>query len=304
MNGKKIQSGLLFPALLCTLLWGSAFPAVKSGYSLFGIEDTFAKLLFAGFRFMGAGIAVLVIARLVMRRSIRPRREQWKGILALGIVQTTMQYVFFYIGLSNTTGVKGSVLTATTTFISVILAHFLFQNDRITTPKAIGCLIGFGGVIAVNLGTGDLGGGFRLDGEGFMMISASAAAFGALISKVVAKDEDPMLITGWQLTLGGSVLLGMGIAGGGHFAKIVPEGVILLCYMIFLSAAAFTVWTMLLGKYPVGRVTVYNFLVPVFGTLMSGIILRESVFTPYNLGALVLVCLGITLVNRTAGTEK
>lgn len=298
MNGRTIQSGLFFPALLCTLLWGSAFPSVKSGYLLFGVEDTFTKFLFAGFRFTGAGIAVLLIARLVMKRSIRPRREQWKGILSLGLVQTTMQYVFFYVGLSNTTGVKGSVLTATTTFISVILAHFLFKDDRITARKAVGCLIGFAGVVVVNLGTGDLGGGFRLDGEGFMIISAAAAAFGALISKVVAKGEDPMLITGWQLTLGGGVLLAMGALGGGRFANVEPKGIALLCYMIFLSAAAFTIWTKLLATYPVGRVTVYNFLVPVFGTLMSGLILHESVFTPYNIGALVLVCLGITLVNR------
>ncbi|MGN1031637.1 MAG: DMT family transporter [Butyricicoccaceae bacterium] len=298
MKTKKVQSGLLFPALLCTLLWGSAFPSVKSGYLLFGVEDTFTKFLFAGFRFTGAGIAVLLVARLLMKRSVRPRRQQWKGILALGLVQTTLQYVFFYVGLSNTTGVKGSVLTATTTFISVILAHFLFRDDRINAVKAIGCIIGFVGVVVVNLGTGDLGGGFRFTGEGFMMISAAAAAFGALISKVVAKGEDPMLITGWQLTFGGGILLLMGAAGGGHFSNVEPKGIALLCYMIFLSAAAFTIWTMLLAKYPVGKVTVYNFLVPVFGTLMSGLILHEAVFTPYNLCALVLVCIGITLVNR------
>lgn len=298
MNGRKIQSGLFFPALLCTILWGSAFPSVKSGYLLFGVEDTFAKLLFAGIRFTGAGLAVLAAAHFVMKRSIRPRREQWKDIAVLGLVQTTLQYVFFYIGLSNTTGVKGSVLTATTTFISVIFAHFLFQDDRLNAQKALGCIIGFAGVVVVNLGTGELGGGFRLDGEGFMIISAAAAAFGALIIKLVARGEDPMLVTGWQLTVGGAALLAMGVFGGGQFAQVEPKGILLLCYMIFLSAAAFTIWTMLLAKYPVGKVTVYNFLVPVFGTLMSGIILHESVFTPYNLGALVLVCAGITIVNR------
>lgn len=43
----------------------------------------------------------------------------------------------------------------------------------------------------------------------------------------------------------------------------------------------------------------YNFLVPVFGTLMSGIILHETVFTVRNMLSLVLVCVGIVLVNRT-----
>ena len=101
---QKNLIGLTLPALLCTLLWGSAFPAVKSGYALFGIGDEAAcKLFFAGWRFMLAGVAVLVISVITSRKLVVPTRAQWPGILLLGLVQTTVQYVFFYIGLSHTT---------------------------------------------------------------------------------------------------------------------------------------------------------------------------------------------------------
>lgn len=307
MGNQKSAGGILLPAIFCTLLWGSAFPSVKSGYALFGIgDDPFNKLYFAGWRFMLAGIVVLIVYAVLYRKSVAPARGSIKGILLLGIVQTTFQYVFFYIGLSHTTGVKGSVLTATTTFLAVLASHFLFPNDKINGRKAVGCLVGFIGVVLISTGSSGelLEGGFAVNGEGFMLLSAAAAAAGAVISKVVARDGEPMIITGWQLTFGGALLLVMGIAGGGHFEQTPPQGIALLGYMIFLSAAAFTIWTILLKKYPVGRVTVYNFLVPVFGSLMSGMILGETVFTGRNVLSLLFVCAGIILVNWVTDRTK
>ena len=310
MKKEKLTGSILFPALICTLLWGSAFPSVKSGYALFGIgDDPFSKLFFAGWRFMLAGVLVLIVYIVMYRKPFLPNRHMWKGILILGLVQTTMQYVFFYIGLSHTTGVKGSVLTATTTFLSVLISHFLFPNDRLNRYKVVGCLIGFEGVILISMGSGDLfSGGFALNGEGFMILSAAAAAVGAVISKVVARGAEPMIITGWQLFFGGAILLIAGTAGGGHFTQTPPQAFALLGYLIFLSATAFTIWTMLLKRHPVGKVTVYNFLVPIFGSLMSGLVLGEQVFTVRNMVSLLFVCEGIVLVNLRIGggnkTEK
>lgn len=303
---KNNFTGLILPALLCTLLWGSAFPSVKTGYALFGIgDDAYSKLFFAGWRFMLAGIAVLAVSVVMNRKLLIPQKGQWKGILLLGIVQTTFQYVFFYIGLSHTTGVKGSVITAMTTFLAVGISHFLFPDDRLNTRKAVGCLIGFAGVILITISSADaLGGGFAWNGEGFMLLSTIAAGSGAVISKFVAKGQSPMMVTGWQLTAGGAVLLIAGIVGGGHFNTMSLQAFALLGYLIFLSAAAFTLWTMLLKKYQVGRVTVYNFLVPVFGSLMSGIVLHETVFTVRNMLSLVMVCAGIILVNWTRAKRK
>lgn len=303
---KRIFMGLVLPALFCTLLWGSAFPAVKTGYALFGIgEDAASKLFFAGWRFMLAGVAVLIVSVITNHKLMIPQKKQWKGIVLLGIVQTTLQYVFFYIGLSHTTGVKGSVITAMTTFLAVGISHFLFPDDRLNIRKTIGCLVGFAGVLMITISSADaLGGGFVWNGEGFMLLSTVASGGGAVISKFVAKGQSPTMVTGWQLTIGGMVLLLSGIVGGGHFNLITPQAIALLGYLIFLSAAAFTIWTALLKQYPVGKVTVYNFLVPVFGSLMSGIVLHETVFTVRNMLSLVMVCLGIILVNLTGKSAE
>ena len=79
-------------------------------------------------------------------------------------------------------------------------------------------------------------------------------------------------------------------------------GIAVLVYLAFLSAAAFTLWTMLLKSHDVGSISVYNFIIPVSGTILSAVFMREDIFSVKYLISLVLVCLGIVLVNH--GSEK
>lgn len=299
--------GVFWPALLCTALWGSAIPVVKTGYELFAIapDDAFAKLFFAGVRFLLAGLAVIALTVILGRRPIVPERSQWSGIVALSAAQTIMQYFFFYLGLGNTSGVRGSVLSATSTFFSVILAHFVFSDDRLTPRKVVGCLAGFGGVLVI-LGGGLAVGGVRLTGEGFVLISALGQGLGALVSRKITPGRDPMQITGWQLAFGGCVLLAVGLLGGGaRYLSVTGPGLALLAYLAALTSVSFSVWTVLLKHHPVGKVMIYMFLIPVFGAVLSGIMLGESIFTARNFAALVLVSVGIAVVNgASAQGEK
>lgn len=290
---------LILLATLCCLLWGSAYPAIKGGYALLGIarSDTAAQLVFAGWRFLLAGALLLVMAQLTGRRVWALAPVQWAQLGLLGLAQTALQYVFFYVGLANTTGVKGSILNATGTFFSVLLAHFLYANDRLSRRKAIGCAVGFAGVMVVNLrGTQGLDAEFTLLGEGFIVIAAFVLSAASIYGKRLSQRIDPMVMTGWQLGIGGLVLLLGGLAGGGDIRGWSAGSLALLGYMAVLSAVAFTLWAALLKHNRVGQVTVFNFLIPVFGALLSALFLGEAVLEWRNLAALVMVCGGIWLV--------
>ncbi len=145
---------ILLLALLCTLLWGSAYPSIKIGYSLFSIgeNDIFSKLLFAGNRFALSGLLVILLTWIIQKKFPFPKKEALSHISLLGFIQTTLEYLFFYIGLSHTTGVKGSILNGTATFMAVILAHFIYSDDRLNFQKILGCIVGFMGVVIINLG--------------------------------------------------------------------------------------------------------------------------------------------------------
>lgn len=302
MEKNFLQRGpiIILLALFCTILWGTAYPAVKIGYELFAIDSAndFGKLLFAGLRFTLAGLMTLAVSIILQRKLVIPQRQHWRGIALLGLVQTTGQYIFFYLGLSNTTGVKGSILYALATFFVVIFAHFLFPDDKMTLQKIVGCCIGFAGVLLITFEGSGLSGGFKWTGEGFIMLSTLSSALGSIISRQVAQGQDSVVVTGYQLTGGGLVLILIGILGHGQFGTVTPQGILLLLYMAFLSAAAFTVWTMLLKYNPASKIAVYNFLIPIFGTTFSVMFLNESIFNLRSLLALILACAGIYIVNK------
>lgn len=293
-------------ALFCCLLWGSSYPAIKNGYALFGIDssDTPSKLVFAGWRFALAGLALLAWVAASGRQISGWPARAWGQLALLGLLQTTLQYIFFYIGVANTTGVKASIMNATGTFFSVLLAHFLYHNDRISHAKAWGCIVGFAGVMAVNLGAGLAGTltdfEFALLGEGFVVIAALVLALGGVYGKRISQGMDPIVMTAYQLTMGGLVLLALGYALGGALGEVTWASSSLLAYLVVLSSLAISIWSLLLKHNRVSLITAFNFMVPVFGTLLSAWFLEESLLEWRNAVALVLVCGGIWLVTRAS----
>ncbi len=289
---------LVFPAILCTALWGSAAPCIKVGYELFGIGgDSFSQLVFAGWRFAIAGLLTLAIALMLGRRQIMPNRGNIKAIMSICLFQSMIQYVCYYIGLSHTTGTKGALLSGTQTFFAILFAHIFLSNDKLTVPKSIGCLMGFSGVLLLQLG-GEFG-GFSLMGDGLVLLSAASAGMGALVSRVMSSGQDPVILTGWQLTFGGFFLLVLSYGGGGSVGTITLKGSLLMIYLVILSSAAFTIWTALLKRFPVGKVTLYGFLIPVFGAILSAIFLAEKNWNIQSWCALALVSAGIAIANYT-----
>ena len=198
-------------ATLCCILWGSAYPSIKIGYSLFNINDIGSKLVFAGYRFALAGILVLLLESIIKKKRFNFSKKQFAQITFLGLSQTALQYIFFYIGLSYTTGVRGSIINGTGTFVSIILAHFIYKNDKLNFNKIMGCIIGFLGVVIVNLNGQSLeGNAFTFKGDGFVIISAFIFSVGAIYGKKITGNMDVMVVTGYSLSIGGIILMVLG----------------------------------------------------------------------------------------------
>ncbi len=290
-------AAVLLLATFCCLLWGSAYPAIKHGYAMFGIarHDVASQMVFAGVRFVAAGLLLLLVST-VMGWGVRIKRQDWTSVAGLGLSQTALQYIFFYIGVANATGTKSSIMNTTGTFFSVLLAHFIYHNDRLSGRRMLGCLVGFVGVAAANYGPTLLEPDFTWAGEGSVVLAAFILSAASIYGKKLSQRLNAAVMTGWQMAIGGSVLLIGGWLAGGHMADFTPASAALMTYMALLSALAFSIWSALLKHNPVGRVTIFNFLIPVFGVTLSAIFLGEDVFALKNGVALVLVCVGIWLV--------
>lgn len=287
-------------ASLCCLLWGSAAPMIKIGYRLCSISesDTLVILLFAGIRFALAGLMVILFTSLAEKRIALPKREAWPSVLKLSLFQTVLQYFFFYVGVANSSGVHTSILNGAAGLLSILLSCYLFRYEKMTLPKLAGCLLGFGGILAMNLS--GVGGGVSLLGEGFVLFSCISNGIAAGLCKRYSRTESPAVLTGWQFLLGGLVMCAVALAAGARIAFPSLAAVGVLLYLCLLSAVAYTLWAVLLKHNPVSNVAIYTFVNPLFGLLLSALILGETAqaFSVTSLIALVLVCAGIVVVNR------
>lgn len=285
-------------ALLCCALWGSATPFIKTGYALMEVSGVPSTMLFAGMRFTLAGIITVAIYSIARRRVLYPKAANLPKVLTVSVFQTVVQYIFFYIGLANTSGVKGTIASGTSAFFCVLIASLIFRQEKLTFKKILACVLGFAGVVIVNLNGLELT--MNLLGDGFVIFSAIASALSSVLMKRFSKDEDPVVISGYQFIVGGIFLVVLGLALGGTIKLADLTGLLVLLYLAILSAVAYAVWGTLLKHNPVSRVTIFSFTTPIFGTLLSMLMLsaESSGTQPLNLViTLILVSLGILLLN-------
>jgi drug/metabolite transporter (DMT)-like permease len=288
-------------AIMCCILWGSAFPCVKIGYKLFGVDTTYVPsiILFAGLRFTLAGILVIAFGCIQQKKIILPKKQNWWRVLLVCLFQAVAQYIFFYIGLANVTGVKGSVLNGLGVFFTILIACFIFRTEKFNLVKLVGCILGFGGVILINLG-GEFGFTFTLLGEGFIIFSGLSAAVAAGLVKIFSAHEDTTVICGWQFFIGGLILICVGLIFGGKVAPTSGWAYPELVYLAFISSFAFTLQGYLVKYNPISKVAVYKSTNPIFGAVFSAILLGESeqLLSYYTIIAIILVCLGIFVINK------
>lgn len=295
---------VILTAIFCCTLWGSASPAIKIGYELFDIAagDTPSRILFAGNRFTIAGIMVIILGSILQKKILLPKKGSAKYIVILACFQTILQYIFFYMALAYTSGVRGSIINAAGSFFSILLAVYVFRFEKLSLRKAAGILIGFTGVfLCVTGGSASfLEGGFSIRGEGAMLAAAFAYAVSGCFIKLFSQKENPVVLSGYQFFIGGIVMSIVGKLMGGHLTIVSAGSIPLLIYMAFISAGAYTLWGVLLKYNPVSTVTVLGFVNPVMGVILSAIFLGEGdeALSIYTLIALILVSLGIYIINR------
>ena len=227
-----------FGALVCCALWGSAFPCIKIGYQMFEIDaaDTAAQILFAGYRFTLAGILTVLIGSVLNKGFLIPKKESLEKIFKLSMLQTVLQYFFFYVGLAHTTGVKGSIVEASNVFLAILVSSLIFHQEKLDQKKVLGCIVGFAGVVLINLSGSNVDMSFNLTGDGFIFISAIAYALSSVLIKKYSAKSDPVMLSGYQFTAGGLVMILIGFVMGGRIHTASMPAMILLFFFFRLAS--------------------------------------------------------------------
>lgn len=284
-------------ALTAAIAWGWAYPLIKLGFAEFGITQamTGSKMLFAGIRFAISGFILLAIALATKRNFRVSKPADWNYILLFALLNTTLHYSCFYIGLSHSDGARAAILNSLGVFLVVLLACLFFKSDRLTPKKMLGCAIGVVGILVLNVGQGGSG-QFTFLGDGMIVLNALCSAFASLLTRGLSRRVDVFVGTGYSLFFGGILLIIVSLFMQGTLPYITIYGLVILVSLIGISALGFALYNKLISCNPVGKVAIFNSLIPVVGTLTSCLCLGEPFYWKY-LAACLLAMVGIYIIN-------
>ena len=283
-------------ALTAAIAWGWAYPLIKLGFAEFGITQamTGSKMLFAGIRFAMSGFILLIIA-LVTKRDFRVSKPaDWSYMLLFALLNTTFHYSFFYIGLSHSDGARAAILNSLSVFLVVLLA--CVKSDKLTMKKIVGCAVGITGILILNIGKGG-GGQFTLLGDGMIVLNALCSAFASLLTRGLSRRVDVFVGTGYSLFFGGVLLIIPSLFMHGTLPHVTFAGLVILGLLIGISALGFALYNKLISCNPIGKVAIFNSLIPVVGTLTSCLCLGEPFYVKYLIACL-LAMVGIYIINK------
>ena len=285
-------------ALTAAIAWGWAYPLIKLGFTEFGITQamTGSKMLFAGIRFALAGAILLIIAAATKRNFRVSKPIDWSYILIFALLNTTLHYSCFYIGLSHSDGARAAILNSLSVFLVVLLACVFFKSDRLTPRKLLGCAVGITGILILNVDKGG-GGQFTLLGDGMIVLNALCSACASLLTRGLTRRVDVFVGTGYSLFFGGLLLLIPSLLMQGTLPHITTYGLIILMLLIAISALGFALYNKLISCNPVGKIAIFNSLIPVVGAITSCLCLHEPFHTKYAIATL-LAMTGIYIINR------
>lgn len=290
-----------FWAFFCAAGWSLAYPLIKLGYAQLHIasDDLGSKIGFAGIRFLFAGILVTILAIIQKRKFKVEQKSVVAWLLLFALVNTALHYLFSYVGLGYLPSSRSTILDSMNGFFAIILSCIIFEDDKFSKFKALGCILGFGGILLINIEPGqNFFQGISFRGDGMILLNALCGAFGGIITRIISKKMDMTVATGLSMTIGGGLLCIISvIIGPASKWTINIKSIITMVGLILISAVCFGVYNQLLAYHPISKIAIFNAFIPILGVIFSSIILGEPMRIKYIIAG-CMVAFGVYIMNH------
>jgi drug/metabolite transporter (DMT)-like permease len=278
------------------LVWGSTYLAIRV------MVETVPPLLGAGVRFTVAGAVMLAV--LAAHRSVRPTRAQLLSALFIGLLLPGANAVVTLAEQEVPSSVAALLIASVPLWVLVMRRA---AGEPVSRAGIVAVLVGFAGV-ALLLRPGEQSGDATVVGLAACVLAAVMWASGSFASPRVRLPGDPLVSTGWQMLLGGTVIVAVGLvageAGEVDLEAFSTRSVIALAYLIvFGSWLAFTAYAWLLQNAPISKVSTYAYVNPVVAIVLGFLILDEVV-TPITLVGATIIVVAVALVVRIENARR
>lgn len=292
MAYSRLNTALL--AIISCLLWSTAFAGVKIGL------EYASPLQFAGTRFFIAGLLVFPFAYNVNRGYFRIVRKNLKLILLFAFLQTFLQYTMFYTGINMIPASVAAIVIGSQPLFIALVANFIMPGDKMTLSKTMVILLGIAGVVLVSFGKDPQSATGHIAVAGILLMLAINVLSG-FSNVIVAREKGmipPLVISSSSMIIGGAALFIFSIPIEGiQFEPKPPVYFISLAWLSLLSAVAISIWITLLKRpgIKVSDLNLWKFMIPMFGALVSWILLPAEEPMPLTITGMFIITLALII---------
>jgi drug/metabolite transporter (DMT)-like permease len=232
------------------VIWGSTYLAMRVAMESFG------PFTMAALRFLVAGAVMLIIAR--VRGEALPTLRQWRNALLIGTLLLACGNGGVAIAEQSVSSGLAALMVAAVPLWMALFAGFWGRWP--VAKDWIALVLGFGGIILLNLGS-ELRGG--LGGVAVLMFATAAWAFGSLWSRRLDLPKG-IMAAGAEMATAGLVLVLLSVVHGERLPAVVSgRSIAALAYLVvFGSLVAYTAYLYLLAKVPVPVASSYAYVNP------------------------------------------
>lgn len=287
-NQPLTTRSVLLVLMLCTL-WGGLVVSVKVG--LQGIPP----ILLAVLRFGVALVCVYAWTRLA-GVSLHVARGD-RLIIAVPALVMAGQILFLNIGAERTSGSHAVLFMQTYPFVVAAISHYIIPGDRLTMMKNVGLILAGAGMALTIYD--EAGGPSTPLGDVLVLFSSISLAIQIMINKVLVRRISPVAVIFWQQVVVFPIFTLLWAMTEWNLPVTINPAIIaaVLYQGAIVAGFCFLVWIRLLQRHSATQISAFFFTTPLFGVLLSWLILGDQV-TTYLTGGLVLLAAGLWVVNR------
>jgi len=282
-----------FLAILTCLLWSTVYASIKIGLKY---EP---PIYFASKRFIIAGLMLLPFAGKI-KDYIFFIRNHTKLLIQVTLLQVIMNYVLFYLGMNLVPGALGAIIVGSQPLITALLAAAITDDNSVTRRKIFTIISGIAGIILINAGRQALHLGSITELLGvFLILGANiSTALSNVLVSVNNKNANPVILNSLSLFTGGIIIFLLAVIFEKEPAVSFPSTYwISLLWLSFVAAFAFSTWYKLLQRpeVKVSELNLWKFLIPVFGAIISWIVLPEEKPDIMTVSGIVIISTSLLL---------
>jgi drug/metabolite transporter (DMT)-like permease len=287
---RPLTLAAILQVVLLTAGWGGNAPALR--YSLQHLPPNGSAAL----RFL-LGTAVVVLMARLQGVPLGIRREALRPLLGIALL-FVVQIVLLNYGSALTAASRQALLINSYPLYVPVFAHFFLPGDRLTWRKMAGTGLAFLGVLLV-FGERFVAGGGSLLGDALVLASGAMLAARVVYTSALVRGIHPFTFLFWQSVLALPVFVVLALVAERPQYDWSPAVAASVLYQgIVVAGLCFVGWTAMLQRYSASRLSVGFFLTPVFGALLSYLVLGEPITPGLAAGGAVILA-GLFVANRT-----